>query len=284
MEVLVYEEKILNFQSDRALLEFQSDQLDAEIEDIEAELAEVRSLLGRLQSEVSDADVENQQLIASINELSEQSEKLRARKSIIERTRNDILNQDTNAPLSTEYSGLPVDAEYVAFVIDTSGSMKEPRIWSRLIREFDAILDIYPEMKGFQVLNDQGNYLFPEYRRKWIRDSNTLRNLAKAKLATWRSFSLSNPAPGIHTAVNDLYRNDIRMAIFVFGDDYATSEFGDFIDRIDRTVLGKGVAQGTLRIHGIAYRNWLGTTSQLNYATLMRELSMRYDGAFLAMP
>ena len=265
-------------------LQFQSDQLDAEIQTIEEELAQVRSLLRRLETESDAASAENQQLIASIDELRQESERLQARKAIVEQTHSEVLDQDPNAALETEYSGLPVDAEYVAFVIDTSGSMKSPWVWSRLIREFDAILEIYPQVKGFQVLNDQGKYLFSDYRGRWIRDSPTLRNLAKLKLSNWRAYSESNPAPGIYTAIQDLYEEDKRMAVFVFGDDYATSEFGDFIDRIDRVVTNRSVSEGTLRIHGVAYRNVFGTASQLNYATLMRELSLRYDGAFLAMP
>ena len=265
-------------------MQTRSDQLDSEIEAIESELDQALSLLHRLESEFDDVASENKRLIESIRQLQEESERLRERRTIVEQSRMKIADEDSNAPLLTDYSGLPVDAEYVAFVIDTSGSMKSQWVWPRLIREFGAILEIYPEVKGFQVLNDQGKYLFGDYRGRWIRDSPTLRNLAKLKLADWRAFSQSNPAPGIYTAIQDLYDDDKRMAVFVFGDDYATSEFGGFVDSIDQVVTDRGVAEGTLRIHGVAYRNYYGTASQLNYATLMRELSLRYDGAFLAMP
>ena len=265
-------------------LKIESDQLDAAIKSIEQELAEVQALLAQVNSEVKGAASKNQRMVDSTKKLRDEAAKLRARKSIVEQTRSEVLKQDPNATLSTEYSGLPVDAEYVAFIIDTSGSMKSIHIWSRVMREVNAILNVYPTVKGFQILNDQGNYLFRSYERRWIPDTPTLRNLAQDRLADWRSFSQSDPAKGIYEAIDHLYRNDIRMAIFVFGDDYSRSDFGDFLDSIDQVVGSRKVTEGTLRIHGVGFRNFMGTGSQLNFATLMRELSMRYNGAFLAMP
>lgn len=36
--------------------------------------------------------------------------------------------------------------------------------WERMLLEMEATLNIYPEVKGIQVLNDMGNYLFSRYR------------------------------------------------------------------------------------------------------------------------
>ncbi|MCB1841559.1 MAG: VWA domain-containing protein, partial [Halioglobus sp.] len=59
--------------------------------------------------------------------------------------------------------GIPVDSEYIIFIIDTSGSMFS-YAWDRVLREVEATLSIYPEVKGIQVMNDMGNYLFSRYR------------------------------------------------------------------------------------------------------------------------
>ena len=51
--------------------------------------------------------------------------------------------------------GIPVDSEYIIFIIDTSGSMKQ-YAWDRVIEELRQTLDVYPTVKGVQVMNDQG--------------------------------------------------------------------------------------------------------------------------------
>ena len=66
--------------------------------------------------------------------------------------------------------GIPVDSEYIIFVIDTSGSMFS-YAWERVLQEVEATLSIYPEVKGIQVMNDMGNYMFSRYRGQWIPDT-----------------------------------------------------------------------------------------------------------------
>ena len=51
--------------------------------------------------------------------------------------------------------GVPVDSEYIIFVIDTSGSMQR-FAWPLVRQKMKEILDIYPRVKGVQVLNDMG--------------------------------------------------------------------------------------------------------------------------------
>ncbi len=66
--------------------------------------------------------------------------------------------------------GIPVDSEYVIFIIDTSGSMFN-YAWPRAQREMINILDLYPQVKGMQVMSDEGEYMFPSYRGQWIPDT-----------------------------------------------------------------------------------------------------------------
>ena len=81
------------------------------------------------------------------------------------------------APAGSQYhsknnliGGIPVDSEYIIFVIDTSGSMFS-YAWERMIEEIQATLSIYPEVKGIQVMNDMGKYMFSRYRGQWIPDT-----------------------------------------------------------------------------------------------------------------
>ena len=48
--------------------------------------------------------------------------------------------------------GIPVDSEYIIFIIDTSGSMFN-FAWNRVVEEVTKILDIYPTVKGIQIMN-----------------------------------------------------------------------------------------------------------------------------------
>ena len=43
--------------------------------------------------------------------------------------------------------------------------------WEKVKKEMLNILDIYPEVKGIQVLNDMGQYMFRQLRNEWISDS-----------------------------------------------------------------------------------------------------------------
>ena len=61
--------------------------------------------------------------------------------------------------------GIPVDSEYIIFIIDTSGSMFSYS-WGRMMDELEATLSIYPTVKGIQIMNDMGNYMFSRYRGK----------------------------------------------------------------------------------------------------------------------
>lgn len=94
--------------------------------------------------------------------------------------------------------GVPVDSEYIIFVIDTSGSMILGA-WQAVQRVVDETLRVYPTVKGLQVLNDEGRYLFPTFARQWIPDTPQIRRLILQRLRVWRAFSDSNPAEGIST-------------------------------------------------------------------------------------
>ena len=73
--------------------------------------------------------------------------------------------------------------------------------WERMLQEMEATLNIYPEVKGIQVLNDMGNYLFSRYRGEWIPDTPARRSLILQNLRNWNVFSNSSPVEGITNAV-----------------------------------------------------------------------------------
>ena len=128
--------------------------------------------------------------------------------------------------------GVPVDSEYVIFIIDTSPSMTDWGFWGRVLDKVDDALRLYPTVKGIQVLNDNGRYMFQTTRGEWMRDSTTRRRAILQKLAIWRGGSNSSPVEGITHAIRRYYDKNKKISLFVFGDDYA----GRSIQRVTRIV------------------------------------------------
>ena len=52
----------------------------------------------------------------------------------------------------TTVGGIPVDSEYIIFVIDTSGSMFQGP-WDLVLEKVSETLAVYPRIKGIQVTN-----------------------------------------------------------------------------------------------------------------------------------
>ncbi|MCS6948668.1 MAG: hypothetical protein NZM12_13745, partial [Steroidobacteraceae bacterium] len=55
--------------------------------------------------------------------------------------------------------GIPVDSEFIIFVIDTSGSMQQGH-WDTAIEVMREVLDIYPKVRGLQIVDDNGREMF----------------------------------------------------------------------------------------------------------------------------
>ena len=261
------------------------DALEEEIAVLRREVSENHSLLVQVESDTETAAAANKSLETTIAKTQSKSQKVRSDLSALE-TKRSLLAQEQSAvdkkqQISTEVSGIPVDSEYLAFVVDTSGSMH--MMWDDVLDEIERFWSVYPELKGYQVLSDNGHYLYKYQAKKWIKDTPTARKRALRLMRTWSAWSNSSPVEGITKAIDDLYRDDIKMAIVVVGDDYAGSDFDDLLDTIDSKVHDENVGKGTLRIHAMGFWNPEGSLSPLNFSVLMRELTIRHNGAFLAL-
>ena len=64
-----------------------------------------------------------------------------ASQSLTQEMKDIIKNNDRDE----EVGGIPVDSEYIIFIIDNSGSMQ--MAWPRVVKEISNILDIYPTIK-----------------------------------------------------------------------------------------------------------------------------------------
>lgn len=186
--------------------------------------------------------------------------------------------QRDNVVRSEEVGGIPVDSDYVIFVIDTSGSMQQ--IWRRVSAEVTNVLNIHPEVKGFQILNDMGTPLISGYDGRWMSDTVSNRRNAIQMIGNWGALSNSSPIEGIEVALRRYAKPNIKTSIYVFGDDYTGSSYDPVIDRI--TKLNRSLSSGRrlARIHGVGFISQ-GTTNR--YSILMRELTQQNEGTFIAL-
>ena len=195
-----------------------------------------------------------------------------------------LLGADFRRNSDAPVGGIPVDSEYVIFIVDTSGSMQNYS-WRRAERKLREVLEVYPQVKGIQVLDDEGGYMFSDYRGKWIPDSPARRRVILERFRNWQAFSNSSPVEGIVAAIRTFYTPEHKISLYVFGDEFtgpSIQEVVDTVDRINRDVQGGGRA---VRIHAIGFplQPDAPPYTSIRYATLMRILCARNGGTFVGL-
>jgi hypothetical protein len=175
--------------------------------------------------------------------------------------------------------GIPVDSEYVIFIIDTSGSMKQ--IWRSVITVIKDVLDIHPTVKGFQVLSDNGAYLLSGYSRKWIPDTTQSRANALKLISRWNTSSNSSPVEGLKVALKTYAKSGKNISIYIFGDDYTGSTYDPVLNALDKLNRTGTSSEPLVKVHAIGF---VTSQSTNRFGILMREVTKRNRGTFLALP
>ena len=183
--------------------------------------------------------------------------------------------------------GIPVDSEYIIFVIDTSGSMFSYS-WQRMMDELEATLSIYPRVKGIQIMNDMGKYMFSRYAGKWIPDTPSRRKVMMDNLRNWNVFSNSSPVEGITQAIRTFYDPNKKISVYVFGDEFTGQSIAEVVDTVDRINRENSNGERLVRIHAVGFpvqfiRAPHLQTTGIRFATLMRELTYRNGGTFVGL-
>ena len=148
--------------------------------------------------------------------------------------------------------GIPVDSEYVIFIIDTSGSMFN-YAWPLVVQKLQETLEVYPNLKGIQVMNDMGNYMFAQYAGEWIPDTPARRRSILARLRDWNAFSNSSPVEGITKAISTFYQPGRKISLYVFGDEFTGRSIQQVLDTVNRINRKGDDGRRLVRIHGLDF-------------------------------
>ncbi|MCJ7589834.1 MAG: VWA domain-containing protein [Woeseiaceae bacterium] len=259
--------------------------LDRTLREVKEETRATKVHLGKLKGDLSKiegqykASKDNEDETIDIGELSA------ARQSLSEEQKR--LRPYYRRPDEDAVAGIPVDSEYIIFVIDTSGSMLD-RSWNLAQRMLRETLSAYPKVKGIQVMNDDGLYMFKEYAARWMDDSPGRRQAIVSRMTSWNQTSDSNPVDGIEAAIRDFRADDKKISIYVFGDDYQGDRSIDVamaaIERLNRPGPD---GQRMIRIHGVGFPGRFGSESvpstAASFATFMRAVCATHGGTFVAL-
>ena len=191
------------------------DELRARIEQLskeQANLARLRGDLSKIQGEYKASENEED----AMKKLTETLAASRA--AMIEETRR-LQGEGRRQVYNQPVAGVPIDSEYVIFIVDTSGSMQSQN-WRYAEEKLGEVLNIYPKLKGIQVMDDEGGYMFSDYRGKWIPDSPARRKAILERFRNWQAFSNSSPSEGIIAAVRSFWTRDHTISLYVFGDEF----------------------------------------------------------------
>lgn len=275
-----------------AALARESNQLRTEISTLVRELEPLRTRTGRqiervrlARSEVRQTEARRSAALDTLaSNRTEMGELQIARQELSDEMKR-LLVDYTPLPDDGTVVGVPVDSEYIIFVVDTSASMIH-NAWQAVQRVTDETLRVYPTVKGLQVLNDEGRYLFPTFARQWIPDSPQIRRLILQRMRVWRAFSDSNPAEGIAEAISSFYDGARKASIYVFGDDFPEHSAEALVRYVDRINTPDNSGNRPVRIHGVGFPVHLNRGAfepASHFANMMRALCERNGGTFVAL-
>ncbi len=255
------------------------DRIAAASESLDASVAGNARQIARLETRSGAAAQAVSELDRQLDIMDDKNDGLRA---ALESMRLAALRA-SNAPpppeRDDEVGGIPVDSDYIIFIIDTSGSMRS--IWSTVVAQMENILDIHPDVRGFQIMNDMGNYLRPGSRGRWIEDTGRQRASALRLLRQWQSNSNSSPVEGLEEALRTYAEPGTDLAIYILGDEYNGGGYDTVIETLNRINTNRITGERLARVHAIGFTGSANTT---RFSTLMREVARQNNGTFVGIP
>jgi hypothetical protein len=271
------------------------DRLKAQISDIEQDAESVQSALVDARSKTQRLESEANALAARLAELKGahgEAEVIAALQAAAKRAEQKLsteverLRKYERKAHDDTVGGIPADSEYIIFIIDTSGSMLNYN-WPRVLQKVEETLDVYPKVKGIQVLNDEGTYMFTQYAGRWIPDSPNRRRMILKQLATWRAFSDSSPVEGIEKAMATFHDWDKEISIYVFGDEFTGESAQTVVDRVAQLNRPDARGRRRMRVHAVGFSIDTNDAefqrTSRRFALLMRRLCVENGGTFVGL-
>ena len=265
-------------------------ELSSKQEQISAILQKVAILKGKLESRknqnesillATQGSLEMaKDLEAAMQKLSEEQKRLQELRANIQ---NDIIG------------GIPVDSEYLVFVIDTSGSMTGK--WSRVMRELTNAIKVYPNIKGVQVLNGAGRHMLPSTKGDYLPGDVFKSSRFISQLTGFQNaFDQSDLVPGVMSAVKLYSKPDRRVSIYIFADDIGDNISAQAVlDKIRLSNSYEISGRTKTRIHVVGFPNLLefldnpmmrvfDIGDRINsFSHFARSIAEQNDGAFIAI-
>ena len=278
-------ERLVNMEEELHEIRGETRILNRDLTSREEQISQERAKIARLKGDLSKIQGE----FAASRQSSEISDiisgRLVAARQTLTEEMKRLQRQQRKVP-NNLVGGIPVDSEYIIFIIDTSGSMQ--MTWSLVLEKIEQTLNIYPKVKGIQVMSDMGQYLFSQYAGKWIPDTPGRRKAILKRLRTWQLFSNSSPVEGITRAIRVFARPDKKISLYVLGEEFTGNSIDAVLETVRRINRKSDRGERHARIHGIGFptvftlagvREYTG----VRFATLMRLLCHENGGTFVAL-
>ncbi|MDC3405877.1 VWA domain-containing protein [Luminiphilus sp.] len=251
---------------------------------LQGALASTRSRYDSLETTRNSNSIIEQELAIAMQELSSEQTRLQAK---------------AREPKNQLIGGIPVDSEYIVFVIDTSGSMAQ--MWDRVLQEVTNTLKIYPSVKGMQFVNGEFDHLFPSSVGNMLEDNLRERKKIFARLKFPWAQDSSRLVKGISDSVRTYGGwSSEQVSIYVFADDLAPNNImgrgrAEYVDALqtirqqNRSLSGSGRLK--TRIHFVAFplavQSWMNQPGvrerQADFINFARALTTQNDGTLVTL-
>ncbi len=265
------------------LIRGETDVLDRELHGRIAELARDREALARLAGDLTSVRGE----YAASRKDASTANRIEAQLVASRRT----LNSDVEALLAARrqpdlraVGGIPIDSNYVIFLVDTSSSMTDDH-WAAATGVLREILDLYPHLDGVQILSDRGTPMFGGTYGKWLRDSPALRREMILRMRSWRAYSESNPVTGIRAAIRTYWSPGRHISLYVLGDEFTGDSMQQALDDVSAVNKTGASGQRLVRIHAVGFFELPGFPpyTSIRFAALMRLMCEENGGTFVGV-
>ena len=195
-----------------------------------------------------------------------------------------LLKQQPQRKPSDTVGGIPVDSEYIIFIVDTSASMTTNH-WDVATQVLKEILSIYPRVKGLQIMDDEGKVMLDRSRGQWLTDSPMQRQQIVTRMKAWHAFSNSSPVEGIEEAIRTYWAPDKRISLYVLGDEFTGESYQAALDAVAKVNKVDANGRRLVRIHAVGFPQGPGMTpfTSVRFSALMRMMCEQNNGTFVGV-